>query len=72
MIQVLRTAKPQILQANAETWTTEYLQARNNYTDNPTPELKKEVEKLEKKYNHDQVKDALKSMFKILKDGWTE
>jgi len=64
MIQVLRNVKPQILQANAETWTTEYLRARNNYADNPTPELKKEVEKLEKKYNHDQVKDALKSMFK--------
>ena len=64
MIQVLRTAKPQILQANAETWTAEYLQARNNYAGNSTPELKKEVEKLEKKYNHDQVKDALKGMFK--------
>jgi uncharacterized protein (TIGR02646 family) len=63
MIFVERNNKPQILIDYADTWTKEYLEARNDYEGNKTPEQKKLVEKAEKKYNHNQVKDSLKIMF---------
>jgi hypothetical protein len=43
MIQISRAPKPQVLLDNAETWTTEYLKARNNYTNNPSAQLKRSM-----------------------------
>jgi len=64
MIFVERTVKPAILRDNSETWTREYLQARADYNNNPTEDLKKIAEAKEKRYNQQEIKEALKSMFK--------
>jgi uncharacterized protein (TIGR02646 family) len=63
MIKVNRTEKPDILLQNANNWTENYLTANANYSENKTPENKKLFEKVEKKYNHETVKTALKLMF---------
>ncbi|WP_309607946.1 hypothetical protein [Flavobacterium sp.] len=63
MIRVNRLEKPSILVQNAISWTENYLIAKSNYEQNKTPENKNIFEKAEKKYNHETVKTALKSMF---------
>lgn len=63
MIQVTRTKKPNVLVVNAENWTKEYLKAKEIYEASRNPENKKALEKIEKKYNHIDVKDSLKIMF---------
>lgn len=64
MIQITRTGKPNVLELNAENWTEEYLKAKEKYTNDSTQENKKAFERIEKRYNNLEVKDALKIMFK--------
>jgi uncharacterized protein (TIGR02646 family) len=63
MIKVNRTLKPAILEQNATSWTANYLNAKKEFKQNPSPENKKLVETTEKKYNHETVKTALIEMF---------
>jgi uncharacterized protein (TIGR02646 family) len=64
MIQVTRTEKPDVLVQNAKNWTIEYLKAKQIYDISKTPENKKTFQNIEKRYNHNEVKDSLKQMFK--------
>ncbi|MDQ5929799.1 MAG: hypothetical protein QG594_1580 [Bacteroidota bacterium] len=64
MIQVTRTKKPVVLVENAQNWTIEYLKAKQIYDTSKTPENKKTVQNIEKRYNHSDVKTSLKKMFK--------
>lgn len=63
MIFVNRTTKPQILEDNAESWTKDYLEARDVVAANPTDANKKAATAIENRYNKTQVKDNLKVMF---------
>lgn len=63
MIQVKRTPVPPILKANTGIWTTSYLKARKKYENEGTSSSRKKLTSAEKKYNHTQVKDALRRMF---------
>lgn len=64
MIKITRTAQPSVLVKNAENWKQQYLAAKVNYEAFKTPQNKKIVATIEKKYNHIEVKDSLKIMFK--------
>lgn len=63
MIFVQRTDQPKVLITNALNWTTEYLAARDNLLADPSEANKKIVSGIEKRYNQQEVKDALKFMF---------
>ncbi len=63
MIQFTRTAKPNVLVQNAENWTTEYLQAKENYNNLKTSESKNILKNIENRYKHIEVKASLKTMF---------
>lgn len=64
MIFVDRTAQPKILRDNAVAWTQAYIKARAEYQANKTDQFEKAMKSAESKYNHEQVKDALKTMFR--------
>ncbi|MCX6270100.1 MAG: TIGR02646 family protein [Bacteroidetes bacterium] len=63
MIRVNRTPKPTILIDNEDTWLNNYLRADKKYSDNPNPANKKGKDTAERKYNHSEIKTALKTMF---------
>ncbi len=64
MIQVSRIARPKVLTDNATKWTMEYLVAKNEYEADKTNTAKKNnFKKAESKYNHEDVKLALRKMF---------
>ncbi|UPQ80512.1 TIGR02646 family protein [Flavobacterium azooxidireducens] len=63
MIKVTRTAKPNVLVQNSLNWTEQYLLAKEVYTQSNTLANKKAIGKAEKRYNHTDVKSALKKMF---------
>jgi uncharacterized protein (TIGR02646 family) len=64
MIQVQRTAKPSILVTQANEWLNEYLQAIEELNHNPRNKAAKiNKAKAEKKYQHKDIKTALKHMF---------
>lgn len=63
MIKITRTDKPNVLVQNAENWTVEYLEAKSIYENSRTLENKKALQRIEKRYNHDEIKSSLKVMF---------
>jgi len=66
MIRVKRAAEPKVLQKNAQRWLKELLEALNELDQSPKEQLKqakKKFEKIQQKYNHKEVKDALVKMF---------
>ena len=63
MIQVTRTSKPPVLSSNETKWLAEYIITLNDYQSNKNDITKKAKESAEKKYNHLEVKTALKDMF---------
>jgi uncharacterized protein (TIGR02646 family) len=64
VIQVNRNAKPKVLEDNAKKWTTNYLAAKKEYEADKTNSAKKNnFKKAESKYNHEDVKLALRNMF---------
>lgn len=66
MIRVKRAAEPKVLQRNAQSWLKELLEALNELEQAPKEQLKqakKKFEKIQQKYNHKEVKDALVKMF---------
>lgn len=63
MIKIERSDIPKILKEKSSNWLSDYLTALANYQNNKTLENKKKKDSTEKKYNNEEVKDALKSMF---------
>jgi uncharacterized protein (TIGR02646 family) len=63
MIQVNRTPVPPILKTNSGIWKNAYLKARKKFENDGTVSSQKKLMSAERKYNHAQVKDALRSMF---------
>ena len=63
MIQVTRIKKPDVLTKNEAIWTSEYKTALNNYRFSKNNNTKKAKDNAEKKYNHSEIKTALKEMF---------
>ena len=64
MIKVERKPIPNILELNSETWLNEYLTAKERFRLDPTAVNKRNVATCEKRYNHLEVKESLKEMFK--------
>lgn len=63
MIRAIRTSKPTILVQNATNWSVEYIKAKQNYEISKSSADKKIFQSIEKRYNHSEVKTALKAMF---------
>lgn len=65
MIFVVRDKKscPKVLKKNGTNWTINLLISINQYNSDPTKENKNAKENAESKYNHPEVKKALKDMF---------
>jgi len=63
MIHVIRTPEPPILTKKANKWLKEYLNAIKTFNANPIAANKEKKKNAEKKYNHYQIKIALKNMF---------
>jgi uncharacterized protein (TIGR02646 family) len=62
MIQVNRTETPRILEQRSAAWLANYLTAIRNYSTNNSAENKRRKEAAEKKYQHNQIKEALASL----------
>lgn len=63
MIKINRTEKPKVLKEKSSIWLSDYLIARSNYLKNKTKKNKTKLDTSEKKYNNEEVKTALKTMF---------
>ncbi len=63
MIRVHRVPSPSILTRNSVLWRDTYLTARQTYLANPTTINRRRVVVAENKYNHQQIKAALRLMF---------
>lgn len=65
MIFVVREKEtcPKVLKNNGVNWTNNLIKAINQYKTDPTKENKNAKENAESKYNHPEVKNALKDMF---------
>ncbi len=63
MIRIIKGQAPDILVKKAVIWTNVLLQARAREIATPNAETKRSRENAEKKYNHEKIKNALKSIF---------
>lgn len=64
MIKARRTSKPKILIDNELIWKTQYLAALAMYQAAPSAKTKRAKSNAENKYQHKQIKESLKHMFK--------
>ena len=62
MIKIQRTAEPQILSDHKETWKKDYLEASLAYHASNTSKNRRRKETSGKRYNHREVKKALRQM----------
>jgi len=62
MIRIQRTPEPKILSENKERWKMEYLEAVTAYSIQKTSKNKRRKEAAENRYNHVEVRKALKQM----------
>ena len=62
MIKITRIAEPDILRNNRANWLINYINAIENYEIDPSPANKAIKENNEKKYNHADIRSALREM----------
>jgi len=62
MIRIQRTPEPKLLSKNKERWKIKYLEAVTAYSVQKNSKNKRRKEAAERRYNHEEVKNALKQM----------